>query len=102
VPPEYPEVALITPFTCWKTAWIPQKQPPATTAVSFPGVEALASSVAAAGTTPLPAWQASAPASNVNTIATIRTEILDINPPGFAIAIMDIRLTSWKEVSDVR
>src|SRR2546425_11519720 len=32
-PREYPDGALIPPFTCWKTAWIPQKQPPATTAV---------------------------------------------------------------------
>jgi hypothetical protein len=35
-PPEYPEVALTTPFTCWKTACTPQKHPPAKTAVSWP------------------------------------------------------------------
>src|SRR5579872_365972 len=35
-PPEYPEVALITPRTCWKTACTPQKQPPASTAVCCP------------------------------------------------------------------
>src|SRR5215468_3171550 len=32
-PPEYPEVALMTPLTCWNTACIPQKQAPAKTAV---------------------------------------------------------------------
>ena len=26
----------MTPLTCWKTAWIPQKHPPETTAVCFP------------------------------------------------------------------
>src|ERR1700724_248520 len=39
-PPEYPEVALMTPLTCSNTAWIPQKQPPASTAVCLPGAAA--------------------------------------------------------------
>src|SRR4029077_15943378 len=65
-PPEYPEVALITPFTCWKTAWIPQKQPPATTAVCSPELAALDASTAGPGTATaaaLPAVQATVPAS---------------------------------------
>src|ERR1039457_1532885 len=44
-PPEYPDVALTTPFTCWKTACTPQKHPPAKTAVSwvlFAGVDSSA------------------------------------------------------------
>src|SRR5207248_2685539 len=49
-PPEYPDVALITPFTCWKTAWTPQKHPPATTAVCWPEFVALVASTAGAGT----------------------------------------------------
>src|SRR5258706_12068965 len=35
-PPEYPEVARITPFRRSNTAWMPQKQPPARTAVCCP------------------------------------------------------------------
>src|SRR5207253_9164312 len=35
-PPEYPEVTLMTPLTCSKTASTPQKHPPASTAVCSP------------------------------------------------------------------
>src|ERR1700733_1880716 len=33
-PPAWPETALVTPSTCWKTPWTPQKHPPAITATS--------------------------------------------------------------------
>src|SRR5258708_1474525 len=33
-PPEYPAVTPVTPFTCSNTAWMPQKQPPASTTVA--------------------------------------------------------------------
>src|ERR1700689_4282312 len=42
----------MTPFTCWKTAWMPQKHPPETTAVCWPGAVARAASCAGAGTGP--------------------------------------------------
>src|ERR1700737_3076674 len=37
-PPEYPEVARITPLRRSYTAWMPQKHPPANTAVCCPFV----------------------------------------------------------------
>src|ERR1700683_1297 len=60
---------------------MPQKQPPAITAVSFAGAAALASSTVGLGTgtpAPLPALQATTPAKRVSNIANMRTEILDI------------------------
>src|SRR6185437_14150903 len=45
-PLAYPDTALVTPLTCWYTAWIPQKHPPASTAVSSP---ALCAGASAAG-----------------------------------------------------
>src|SRR4029077_18529481 len=44
-----PDVALLTPFTCWNTACTPQKQPPAKTMRDSPLVEASVSSTAGSG-----------------------------------------------------
>ena len=49
-PPAYPDVALITPLTCWNTACTPQKQPPATTMVSVPAEVDSGTSNAGSGT----------------------------------------------------
>src|ERR1700730_2734238 len=43
-PPEYPDVADCTPFTCSNTACTPQQQPPATTAASVSALLASATS----------------------------------------------------------
>src|SRR5690242_19373155 len=40
----------MTPLTCWKTAWIPQKHPPERTAVCWLDVEARGASYSGAGT----------------------------------------------------
>src|SRR5580698_6075854 len=59
---------------------MPQKQPPATTAVSLPGAVALASSTAGAGTgfaPPLRAWHARVAANTVKTMESVR-KVLDI------------------------
>src|ERR1700730_5269413 len=42
-------MASLTPLTCWKTAWTPQKHPPATTAVSFPFFAASGASTVGSG-----------------------------------------------------
>src|ERR1700722_11691132 len=60
---------------------MPQKQPPAITAVCFAGAALLASSIVGPGTgalAPLPALQAMTPAKRMSNIANMRTEILDI------------------------
>src|SRR6516225_3886946 len=49
VPPEYPALTAVTPFMCSKTAWIPQKHPPASTAVSLPLALAKGESTAGLG-----------------------------------------------------
>src|SRR5712691_2542934 len=81
-PPEYPDVALITPFTCWNTAWIPQKQPPATTAVSSALVVAIGASTAGFGREVLarsPALQVVTPANvTVKNMTDNRENKLDI------------------------
>jgi hypothetical protein len=48
-PPAYPDTASLTPFTCWNTAWTPQKQPPASTTFSCAAAESAASPSAGAG-----------------------------------------------------
>jgi hypothetical protein len=53
-PPEYPEVALTTPFTCWNTACTPQKHPPAKTAVAWPLFAETDSSTVGLGRTTAP------------------------------------------------
>src|SRR5215470_16809050 len=71
-PPEYPEVALMTPLTCWNTACIPQKQPPAKTAVGSAFGEASPTLFEGGGTglvLPSPAPQALTP-----TTATIKNQ----------------------------
>src|ERR1700682_738950 len=79
---------------------MPQKQPPAITAVCFAGAVALTSSVAGAGTAaPLPALHAAAAASTVNVRATIRAETLDIPNLRTDTAISSIRGTNLSEVS---
>jgi hypothetical protein len=63
---------------------MPQKQPPAITAVCFPEAAALAWSTTGLGTgtlAPLPALQATTPAKRISNIANMRTEILDIRFP---------------------
>jgi hypothetical protein len=59
-PPEYPAVALVTPFTCSNTACMPQKHPPANTTVSELLVLLSGSSAAGLGsfTAALEAWHA--------------------------------------------
>src|SRR5712691_9383478 len=42
-------MTLVTPFTCWNTACTPQKQPPASTAVSVPFAVARGVSATALG-----------------------------------------------------
>src|ERR1700730_8964040 len=90
---------------CAKTAWIPQKHPPATTVVCLPLAVAFCASTAGLGTASLapPARQASATASTVAIIANIRTESLDITvllTPDHSDP-QSIRVTSSVEVSDV-
>src|ERR1700674_525053 len=48
-PPEYPAVADVTPLKCSNTACTPQKQPPASTVVSWPLAAASGSSTAGFG-----------------------------------------------------
>jgi hypothetical protein len=48
-PPEYPAVVEMTPLTRSNTDWVPQKQPPAKTAVCFPLLWARGLSLAGAG-----------------------------------------------------
>src|SRR5258708_19640321 len=79
---------------------MPQKQPPAITAVCLAGDVAFTSSATGAGTAaPLPARQATAPASTVRIMANIRTETLDIIPPNSITTIPSIRVTNQREVS---
>src|ERR1700733_1685170 len=88
---------------------MPQKQPPAITAVSFAGEPALVSSTVGPGTgtpAPLPALQAITPAKRINTIANMRSEILDIVVPPSSDSdrlnyLCTIRVTSAVKVSDV-
>src|SRR5260370_3476119 len=48
-PPEYPTVTEVTPFKCSNTPCVPQKQPPASTADSWPFAAAKGSSMAGFG-----------------------------------------------------
>src|SRR5216684_1891604 len=101
-PPEYPEVALITPFTCWKTAWIPQKHPPATTAVCWPELVALVASTAGGGTTPeaFPAPKATVPATTSKNSKKIGAENLNTKHPRATIlACQPIRVPRRTKVS---
>src|SRR5579862_2074344 len=51
-PPAYPAVVLRTPFTLSNTACVPQKQPPAKTAVARPADAARGASTVGAGIGP--------------------------------------------------
>src|ERR1051326_5553619 len=66
-PPEYPAVALLTPFTCSNTAWMPQKHPPASTTVSELLVLLNGSSAVGFGslTAALEAWHATVMARHI-------------------------------------
>src|SRR5581483_3336458 len=64
-PPEYPAVTLLTPFTCSKTACMPQKHPPPRTTVCAPWFLLSGASVVGSGSlTALAAWQESVLKSN--------------------------------------
>src|SRR5215831_8954127 len=64
----------MTPFTCWKTACTPQKQPPATTAACRPDTGERAASTSGAGTGSAFALQPAAPRSHPATIKVTRND----------------------------
>src|SRR5579862_7290818 len=83
---------------------MPQKHPPATTAVALPLSGLLTSSTAAAGTATeasLPALQAAAIATTTIAIAKTRMEINDITTLRSSTFLHVIRVTTSREVSDV-
>src|SRR5215467_8992234 len=77
-PPEYPAVALLTPFTCSNTACMPQKHPPASTTVAALGLLLSGSSATGFGsfTAALEAWHATVARRHIpKNVLTIRRNI---------------------------
>src|ERR1700722_3232749 len=65
----------MTPLTCWKTAWTPQKHPPEITAVCCPEAPARGASNTGGGTVtdgPACAFQIKTPNSDTTTIRRMR------------------------------
>src|SRR5262245_51788213 len=101
-PPAYPDTALLTPFTCRKTASTPQKQPPANTAVCGPLTVDAGMSVAGAGRAadPLAAPKARTAASRPsNAAAAMRYRDLIIVQLLFEPARSPPRAPSGQEIA---